>query len=80
VGGNYTIDAAGAKDVCAQLEPPMIIPMHYKTAVNPQWAGEGVDPFLEKMGGGKKIQATYVDLKKDELASLKKAVYVLEFR
>lgn len=32
VGGNYTIDAAGATRVVSALKPKIVIPMHYKTA------------------------------------------------
>jgi L-ascorbate metabolism protein UlaG (beta-lactamase superfamily) len=32
VGGFYTIDARIANDVCQQLKPKVVIPMHYKTA------------------------------------------------
>ena len=31
VGGNYTIDAKVATEVCDQLKPRVIMPMHYKT-------------------------------------------------
>jgi L-ascorbate metabolism protein UlaG (beta-lactamase superfamily) len=31
VGGNFTIDAKAATEVCNQLKPKVIIPMHYKT-------------------------------------------------
>lgn len=31
VGGVYTIDASGARDVVAQLQPRLVIPMHYST-------------------------------------------------
>lgn len=31
VGGRYTIDAAEAKELIAQLQPRIAIPMHYKT-------------------------------------------------
>ncbi len=31
VGGVYTIDAQGAKEVVNQLKPGVVIPMHYKT-------------------------------------------------
>jgi L-ascorbate metabolism protein UlaG (beta-lactamase superfamily) len=33
VGGFYTIDAAEAKRVVAQLEPKVVLPMHYRTDV-----------------------------------------------
>lgn len=31
VGGNYTIDAQQAFEVCKRVEPNIILPMHYKT-------------------------------------------------
>jgi L-ascorbate metabolism protein UlaG (beta-lactamase superfamily) len=32
VGGTYTVDAAGAKQVCEALAPTWIVPMHYRHA------------------------------------------------
>lgn len=32
VGGTYTVDAAGAKQVCEALRPRWIVPMHYRHA------------------------------------------------
>lgn len=32
VGGTFTVDAAGADQVIGQLEPAVVIPMHYRTA------------------------------------------------
>ncbi len=48
VGGYYTIDAIGATQVVGQLNPLVIIPMHYKTPrIRADWPGTGVEPFLE---------------------------------
>ena len=48
VGGAYTIDAAGATQVVNQLNPRIVIPMHYKTPKVPAtWPGTGVEPFLD---------------------------------
>ncbi|MFH1326059.1 MAG: MBL fold metallo-hydrolase [Candidatus Falkowbacteria bacterium] len=49
VGGNYTIDAKKAVEVINQIEPRMIIPMHYKVPgliidVDP------VDKFIKEIG------------------------------
>ncbi len=46
VGGFYTIDAAEASQVCEQLNPKVIIPMHFKT---PKCAYPiaGVEDFLK---------------------------------
>jgi len=45
VGGYYTIDAGQAHDVIAQLRPGIVIPMHYKTSVNPGSPLDTVDGF-----------------------------------
>lgn len=49
VGGKYTIDAKKAVEVISQIEPRIVIPMHYKT--------EGVkidldplDKFIKEIG------------------------------
>jgi L-ascorbate metabolism protein UlaG (beta-lactamase superfamily) len=46
VGGFFTIDAATATKVCAQLNPRVIIPMHYKTD-RTGLPIAGVDEFLK---------------------------------
>jgi L-ascorbate metabolism protein UlaG (beta-lactamase superfamily) len=52
VGGSYTIDSAAATQVVSQLNPKLVVPMHYKTAkMAANWPGVGVEPFLE----GKKV-------------------------
>lgn len=53
VGGVYTIDPVQAVKTIRQLEPSIIIPMHYKTAVHDaKTFGElaGVDDFLKAYG------------------------------
>lgn len=49
VGGNYTIDASQAAKIVGQLEPKLVIPMHYqlpKLTVKL----DGVEVFLKAMG------------------------------
>ncbi len=49
VGGVYTIDGKEAAEIVAQLEPKIVIPMHYK--INGlKFELEGVDKFLKEMG------------------------------
>lgn len=49
VGSAYTIDAKAAAEVVAQLEPRLVIPMHYKIeGLKPDL--EPVDNFLKEMG------------------------------
>jgi len=67
VGGFFTVDAAGATQVVGQLNPKVVIPMHYKTArLSATWQGGPVDPFLE----GKTVQrpnSTTISLSKATL-------------
>ena len=52
VGGVFTIDAAVAAAVVRQLEPKIVIPMHYQTE-GLSWAFEDLDPverFLKEIG------------------------------
>lgn len=49
VGGIYTIDGRAAAFIVSQLEPKIIIPMHYKIE-GLKFELEGVDGFLKEMG------------------------------
>ena len=51
VGGGSTINAAMAAEVIRQLEPKVVIPMHYKTP-SLQRELDPVDDFLKEMGAG----------------------------
>ena len=49
VGGVSTIDASMATEVVRQLEPKVVIPMHYKTQAL-SWELEPVERFLKEIG------------------------------
>jgi L-ascorbate metabolism protein UlaG (beta-lactamase superfamily) len=49
VGGVSTINASKAAEVVRQLEPKVVIPMHYKTPAL-SWELEPVDRFLKEIG------------------------------
>lgn len=49
VGGFFTIDARQAAQVTAQLNPRMVIPMHYQTEVNPGFPVSDEKEFLRVM-------------------------------
>jgi len=49
VGGKYTIDAKKAIEVTSQIEPRIVIPMHYKTP-NLAFDIDGVDKFIKEIG------------------------------
>lgn len=67
VGGFYTIDAAAATVVVGQLQPKIVVPMHYKTPkMRATWPGVEVDAFLV----GKnvvRVQSTVIKLSKSTL-------------
>ncbi|NPV69762.1 MAG: MBL fold metallo-hydrolase [Firmicutes bacterium] len=77
VGGTYTIDSAGAANVVERLDPRVVIPMHYKTDAM-SFPIVGVEPFLQRVGGGMRVGSTTVEIGKDDLVGQRK-VYVLEY-
>jgi L-ascorbate metabolism protein UlaG (beta-lactamase superfamily) len=51
VGGKYTIDAKQAMEIISQIEPRIVIPMHYKLPGMPDDIGlDGVDKFIKEIG------------------------------
>ena len=66
VGGNYTIDAKVAGQVCDRLKPKVIIPMHFK---NDKCAFPiaGVDEFLKGKKGVSRLDASEVEFKQGAL-------------
>lgn len=49
VGGIFTIDGKGASEIVSQLEPKIIVPMHYFVE-GLKFELDGVDKFLKEMG------------------------------
>jgi L-ascorbate metabolism protein UlaG (beta-lactamase superfamily) len=49
VGGKYTIDAKQAMEVISQIEPRMVIPMHYKLP-GMKMDFDSVDRFIKEIG------------------------------
>ncbi len=68
VGGFFTIDARQAAEVIDQLDPRIIIPMHYKTECNADWPIAPVDEFLKLfdsrqiLAGAQALRVTREDL------------------
>lgn len=67
VGGFYTIDAGVATEVCQQLSPKVIIPMHYKTERIPEFPIAGVDDFLQGKTGVSQLNTSEVEFSRDKL-------------
>lgn len=49
VGGKYTIDAKKAVEVISQIEPRIVIPMHYKTK-DVKYDLDPIDKFIKEFG------------------------------
>ena len=66
VGGCYTIEAKVATQLCNQLKPKVIIPMHYKTD---RYVGPiaGIDDFLKGKERIARLEASERDFKLAEL-------------
>ncbi len=66
VGGFFTVDARTATDICEQIKPKVIIPMHYK---NDKCAFPiaGVDDFLKGKKNVKRMDSSEVELKAGQL-------------
>jgi len=66
VGGFFTIDAPVASQVCDQLKPKIVIPMHFKT---PKCAYPiaGVEDFLKGKKNVKKAGASEIEFEREKL-------------
>jgi len=77
VGGVSTIDAPMAAEVVRQLEPKLVVPMHYKTeALNREL--EPVDRFLKEMGVKEVISKPKLSVTKASLP-LSTQVFLLDY-
>ena len=77
VGGVSTIDAPVAAEVVRQLEPKIVIPMHYKTpAISREL--EPVDRFLKEIGVHDINPQAKLSVTKSNLP-LSMQVYLLEY-
>ncbi len=77
VGGKSTIDAVGASEIVRQLEPKVVIPMHYKTdAIKRELAP--VEKFLNEMGTKDIESQSKINFTKSNLP-LVTQVYLLDY-
>jgi L-ascorbate metabolism protein UlaG (beta-lactamase superfamily) len=79
VGGTYTIDAHAAAGVILSLKPSIVIPMHYKTdRIN--FPIDGVDKFLEVMGGGIRLDTHTFEVVKQDVEGKEFRIVVLNYK
>ena len=50
VGGHTTLDAAKAVEVIAQIEPRIVVPMHYRTGAEQVEGEDSLEKFAREMG------------------------------
>ena len=67
VGGNFTIDAKVATEVCDKLAPKVIIPMHYQNERCSSFPVAGVDEFLQGKTGVSRPDTSEAEFKQGEL-------------
>lgn len=77
VGGTYTIDGETAVEIINQIEPRIVIPMHYKIP-GLAYKIDGVDVFLKEMGEAKKEAVDKLTLKKKDLPEEETQVVVMK--
>ncbi|MBM3167467.1 MAG: MBL fold metallo-hydrolase [Chloroflexi bacterium] len=73
VGGFFTVDAAVASQVCDDLKPKVIVPMHYKTS-KLEYPIAGVEDFLKGKQNVKEIDSSEVDLKAGQLPGVEEII------
>lgn len=66
VGGTYTIDSKGAAKIISQIEPKIVIPMHYQIP-RLKVKLEGIDKFLKAMGTKSTESQNKLSIKKKDL-------------
>jgi L-ascorbate metabolism protein UlaG (beta-lactamase superfamily) len=66
VGGYFTIDARAASQVCNQLKPRVIMPIHYKTEKGIPGIS-GVDEFIKGKDNVTRLDLSEVEFKRGEL-------------
>lgn len=67
VGGVYTINAVSAVQVVSQLEPSIIIPMHFGGIEGLKFPLDGVGAFLKEMGLENIPEVAKLSITKDKL-------------
>ncbi len=66
VGGFYTIDASIASQVCDQLKPKVVIPMHFKTP-RCTYPMAGVEDFLKGKQNVRRVGDSEVEFERERL-------------
>lgn len=83
VGGKFTIDARLARQVVEQVNPSLVIPMHFKTPVLsfprhlkavPLVVLDRVDKFVKEMGGAEQKESSTLEVNAEDLPKKRRLV------
>jgi L-ascorbate metabolism protein UlaG (beta-lactamase superfamily) len=66
VGGYFTIDASVASQVCDQLKPKIVIPMHFKTP-KCTYPIAGVEDFIDGKKSVRRVGSSEVEVEREKL-------------
>ncbi len=66
VGGYFTIDARAALDICNDLKPGIVFPMHYKTS-KLDFPVSGVEDFVKGQKNVKRLDSSEIELNSGEI-------------
>lgn len=78
VGGNYTISAHDAQNIISQIEPKIIIPMHYKIPGIIKVKLDGLEKFFKVMGQNSIEPQSKFSVKKESLPKEKTEIVLLK--
>lgn len=78
VGGVYTVDYNDAKTIVEQLNPSIVIPMHYKTQAL-KFKLDAVDDFIKQFDNINMIPSRVIKITKEDLKPGGKEIYVLKY-
>ena len=77
VGGGYTIDSSAAQKIIGQIEPKIVIPMHYALPKQKQDLDD-VAKFLKTMGKNSIVPQDKLVIKKSALSENGMEIVVLQ--
>lgn len=77
VGGTYTISAKEAKEIISQIEPKIIIPMHYHLP-GLKIKLDGIESFISLMGKKKVEEIEKLQIKKADLPQEGQKILILK--
>jgi len=79
VGGQYTIDAAKAKEFIEIIQPRYVFPMHYRTAKSKIDIIDTIEPFVELYPNIEEINSNSIDIDTEALNETEQRIVKLNY-